>query len=572
MGRLPAPRYADQIRTVSIDKFGGYVHRDAAGDGVIYDERNMWGGAYPAAAPRPARTELILHADGWKGELPPFFDFTAWDGIFYLTAYDAEEDRCALYSYDPAADDCPSLLGMWPMTGSVEPRHWVKLGDRLVIFPDGVIYDRHFGTLREIAVSCSVGKAVFSDGTYAGIDAAANTVRAAASVVAELSAGDAVTVSGCVTHPENNTTLIIREKEVVGADAYLRFYENSFELGGASSYTEAGDVVIARELPSDAPISFACECGGRIWAAGGNYIFASAQNDPYNWNVFDSLPGDSFATACPGGGVITGCVSYLGYPIFFKESGIYKILGDTAEEFVISETQCMGMRAGCEFSAAIAGGALFYNSKSGIMRYTGGMPQAMYYDFGRDKYRYAVGGSDGIRYYVKLTDSESGVQNQVFMFDTELSMWFRFDELSYQTFSYDGTLWAMNNYSRIFVLGEPSGLPSRIVEEGAFDSEIVFTDFTGTYHGRKGVSKLHARVELAEGTVFRAYIRYDGTSDAVGGWEQIAEITADERVKRTYTVPLIPRRCDHFTLKLAARGQWKLYQLTYEAYRGSAYH
>lgn len=572
MARLPSVRYADSIRTVSFDKFGGYVHRDSAGDGIIYDEKNMWGGSYPAASSRPPKKLLELYPDGYTGAVPDFFDFHAWDGVFYLIAYDSTEGRCGLYRYAPPTAASPVLIGTWPMSSSVEPRCWAAMGDRLVIFPDAVVYDRNAGTLLEIAVSCSVGNAVFTDGTYAGISAKANTVKVSASLVGELRAGDAVTISGCVDHAANNTTLIIREKEVSGSYAYLRFYENSFDLGSSASYTESGDVVIARTLPADAPIGYICECGGRIWGGGGNYIFACRQNDPFNWNVFDGLEGDSFAISCPGAGEITGCISYLGYPVFFKETGIYKILGDTADEFTVSETQCMGIKKGCPFSAAVAGGALFYNSKSGIMRYTGSMPRAMYYDFGRDKYTYAVAGSDGIRYYVKLTDSESGVDGQVFMFDTELSMWFRNDTPSYQTFSYDGTLWAMDNYRNIYALGEAGELPARMSTEGAVSSEIVFTDFTGSYYGRKGISKLHARVELDAGTEFKVYIRYDSVSDAVGGWELVSTVSAEGAEKKTYTVPIIPRRCDHFTLRLSAVGGWKLYQLTYEAYRSSALH
>lgn len=572
MARLPRMRYADKIRTSTFDVFKGYVHREAAGDGVIFDEKNMWGGAYPAASSRPERMKLKLSSDSYTGELPYFFDFTAWDGVFYLLTYDSEADRCFLYAYDPSSDQSPRLLGGWPMTGSVDPRHWVKMGDRLVIFPDAVVYDRRGDTLETIAVSCGLGNCEFSDGTYAGVSAKANTIKTAAADVTYIRSGDTVRISGCITHTENNTVLTVREKDIDGEVCYLRFYENSFVLGTGTSYVEKGDVTLSRELPSDDVIRFACECDGRIWAAGRNYIFASAQNDPFNWNTFDSLPGDSYAIRCPGGGEITGACTYLGYPIFFKEDGIYKILGDTAEEFTVSSLQCPGLRAGCEFSLAIAGGALFYNSKSGIVRYTGGTPSAMYFDFGRDKYRYAVGGSDGIRYYVKLTDSEAGVGDQVFMYDTELSMWFRYDDPSYQTFSYDGNLWAMDNYSGIYVLGEASDLPERMEKEGEFDSYVIFTDFTGSYHGRKGVSRVHLRVELDSGTEFHAAIRYDAASDDVGGWEEAYSYSAEGSKKLTLSVPLIVRRCDHFTLKLSAHGQWKLYQLTLERYNGSAQH
>lgn len=158
------------------------------------------------------------------------------------------------------------------------------------------------------------------------------------------------------------------------------------------------------------------------------------------------------------------------------------------------------------------------------------------------------------------------------MFDTELSMWFRNDTPSYQSFSYDGTLWAMDNYRNIYALGEAGELPARMSTEGAVSSEIVFTDFTGSYYGRKGISKLHARVELDAGTEFKVYIRYDSVSDAVGGWELVSTVSRRGSGKENIHRSDNPAAVDHFTLKLSAVGGWKLYQLTYEAYRSSALH
>jgi hypothetical protein len=39
--------------------------------------------------------------------------------------------------------------------------------------------------------------------------------------------------------------------------------------------------------------------------------------------------------------------------------------------------------------------------------------------------------------------------------------------------------------------------------------------------------------------------------------------------KRSYYLPVVPRRCDHFRLKIEAEGDWRLYSLVRESYSGS---
>ena len=40
-------------------------------------------------------------------------------------------------------------------------------------------------------------------------------------------------------------------------------------------------------------------------------------------------------------------------------------------------------------------------------------------------------------------------------------------------------------------------------------------------------------------------------------------------VKRSFYLPVVPRRADHVRLKLEGEGMWRLYSLTREAYSGS---
>lgn len=573
MGILPYPVSRDGIRRVVQEKFGGYCHRPEAGDGVIFDMKNMWGGSFPAAASRPPRKKLRLFPEG-SAVTRQYFDFCAWDGVFYLLGYVQSEGAIVytLSKFDPASMTSPEVIPGWSFeseTLAVSLRTWVKLSDRLIIFPDGVVYDRASGTVDTVECSVTVTGAVFLDGSYAGVSATANTVKISG-VSLGFRAGDGVTISGCTVHPENNMSLVLREVSEKAGYTYLSFYDNTFTVGTDGSYTETGEVTVARTLPADSAVEGAFECGGRVWAWGGGYIYASKVDDVYNWNVFDGLTSDSWAVECPGGGKLSAGCAYLGYPTFFKEDGIYRVYGSDASEFRVVSTQCPGVREGGELSLAQAGGYLFYHSKNGIMRYSGGMPSPVYRDFGALRFLHSWGGSDGMRYYVRLSNSSGAAASVTYMYDTELGQWYCYDTLAYQRFSWDGNLWGMSNYGDIYLMGVSVGDTLGVLEadEAPQVSEIVFTDFTSGSVSRKGISKLLFRVVLEAGSSVTAYLRLNGT----GEWMKAGEASASSAAKRTVSLPVIPRRCDSFSVKLTAAGSWKLLALSYEAYEGSDRH
>ena len=55
--------------------------------------------------------------------------------------------------------------------------------------------------------------------------------------------------------------------------------------------------------------------------------------------------------------------------------------------------------------------------------------------------------------------------------------------------------------------------------------------------------------------------------DSVGEWTDVATLTTDK--KRSYYLPIIPRRSDHFRIKFSGVGEYKVYSLVRENYSGS---
>ena len=94
---------------------------------------------------------------------------------------------------------------------------------------------------------------------------------------------------------------------------------------------------------------------------------------------------------------------------------------------------------------------------------------------------------------------------------------------------------------------------------------MEFADFTMESPNRKAVSKLLLRLSLMGASV-TVKIQYDSS----GTWKSVATLTAAG--KRSYYLPVVPHRCDHFRLRIEATREWALHSLAIEYYVGSALH
>ena len=103
---------------------------------------------------------------------------------------------------------------------------------------------------------------------------------------------------------------------------------------------------------------------------------------------------------------------------------------------------------------------------------------------------------------------------------------------------------------------------------GAYEDDVPwwveFGDFTENDPNKKGVSKIQIRLELDEGAEVQALIQFD--SD--GEWQKVNGVLR-EGPKRSYYLPIIPRRGDHYRLRLEGLGGCRVYSLAREYYSGS---
>ncbi|MBQ4326961.1 MAG: hypothetical protein IJC32_00930 [Clostridia bacterium] len=598
MSILPRPIYSDNIKKKGFIKFYGLSHTNGAGEGAIYDMMNLAADDFPLISVRRRRRYSTV----LKGQI--ITDFYS-DGEHLYTLV-LENGQYALY-VDSSRKD---VFGEY----SADRVHSIAtIGTRTVIAPEMMIYDSADGSFYAAASKTPEIECVFRDGTYAGEDAKACTIEYQGDDTEfdfseYFKVGDGITIEGA-TDQANNKTLVLRE---ISATT-LGFYEYSFLIpeeeeettdgeGDGDNTTDSGDdttgtgktddgdtdtgdtegdttedtteekkppaeseiqtLTLSRAVPK---IDFICENENRLWGCRGSQIYSSKVGDPTNWNVFDGVASDSYAVQVGSKGDFTACCSYLGYPIFFKEDNIYKVYGSYPSQFQVLASASLGVKKGSHKSLAVAGEILFFLSRVGIMAYSGGIPQHVSSCFGNNVLTGGVAGSNGRKYFVSLKSSEG--DKYTYVYDTEYKLWHKEDSLEIVGSGYAGGLFFAIPDGTIYADGSNEAQIEWLLlkEEEAFDSFVEFADFTDENPNRKGVSKIQLRLDLEEGASVKAKIKLDGERE--GEWKDISTISTTN--KRSYYLPIIPKRADHYKIRLEGKGEWRLHSLTVERYSGS---
>lgn len=529
--KLPSMLYADNIKKGKQTKFNGLNHNLGAGDGELWDMRNLTSDYYPLLATRQKRRKLR--------DLESPYGIFSWDGLAWA-------DGTKFY-----------YRGVARGTVTATDKTFAALGAYIVILPDKKYYNTETGDFGSLESAWSGTRLTFTNGKLYDEDAEANCIQVSGvNWSSYFKAGDAVTISGCTKHTENNKTPIIRE---IDGDK-LYFYEYIFTLDGdgTTPYTETGSLSVARTVPD---LNFLCENENRLWGCDDTTIYSSKLGDIFNWNVYEGLETDSYAVDTGSAGPFTACISYLGYPIFFKEDHIYKVYGSIPSNFEVMGSATLGVAAGGHKSLAIAGEILFYLSTAGFMAYSGGIPQPIGQAFGLARQRGAVGGSDGLKYYVSFRDADD--VSRFCVYDAQRGLWHIEDETEIIGFCrFNGNTYFLETGGGIYLTGTILG--SEGDEEADFDWAAEFGDFTDDDPNKKGVSKLQIRLELDEGAECTVYLQFDTTGD----WIQAGQ-ALQAGVKRSYYLPIIPRRGDHYRMKIEGTGGCRIYSLAREYYDGS---
>ncbi len=520
---IEQPKYADGIRQAKQTRFLGLNHNKGAGDGELYSMKNLCSDYYPLLATRPKRR---LYRTLTKGN-----GLYAWDKLCWV-------DGTEFFYNGVKKGDVTDTQ-----------KRFAAINGYIIIAPDMKYYNVNtdeFGSLE----SETTQNVSFQDGTLYEEPAAQNTIKAAGVNWADyFREGDAITITGSTS---NDTSIIIRE--IAGDE--MHFYEYSFT-------NESGTNVNFKRSVPDLAIVFENE--NRLWGCQGGTIYVSKLGDPFNFNVFDGLDTDSFAVEAGSAGNFSGGIAFRGYPTFSKEQRIYRMYGSTPSNFEILGSATLGVAEGSGDSMAVAGESLLYLNRNGICMYKGGLPAPVNRAFGNERYKNAVAGSDGLKYYVSMEDMSGN--SHLFVYDTQKGLWHEEDDTKITHFAFsEGNLYFLNDKGEIWITGSIQD-PPESTEEKDFEWEAEFTDFTDESPNEKHMAKIIIRLELDEGAECSVWMQ----ADSSGEWRQTNPAEITEEKKRSYYLAILPVRADHYRLKLTGKGGCRVYSLTREISIGSAY-
>ena len=315
----------------------------------------------------------------------------------------------------------------------------------------------------------------------------------------------------------------------------------------------SGSVTVKRSMPD---LDYITEAENRLWGCKYglvdgktvNEIYCCALGDFKNWNQFLGVSTDSYVASVGTDGPWTGAVTHLGYPVFFKENCLHKVYISSTGAHQIVDTACRGVQKGSCNSLAVVNERLYYKAVTDVMVYDGSLPESVSAQMGTERYADAVAGSLGDKYYISMMDKQG--QWHLFVYDTLKGLWHREDHTKALCFARcNGELYFINDGTKALMCvtgaeGEAEGEISWMVESGLIGYTTV---------ERKYISRFNLRMKLPAGAVANVFVEYD--SD--GQWHSAGKIVG--RGTGSFMLPVRPRRCDHFRIRIEGVGDVRVY-------------
>lgn len=567
-----------------VDIFKGYNHNLRIGSGEFFDMKNMTSDHYPILAPRGKRG-VYATPDAPSGLI-------AKDTLCYVDGTNFVMDGYRIdMGLSTAEEDCPKqLISMGAYVIILPDKKYINTADITdfgnieakfttsedVSFTlckiDGAAYEAEYiqaeepsdpanmslwidtssmpHTLKQWSATSAIWVSVPT--TYIKISSTG--------IGAAFSQYDGVTISGVVSEQlqDLNGTMVVWDR----GDDYI------VVVGIIDNVTtqtvDEGAITVSRQMPN---MDFVVESENRLWgcrygvALNGeivNEVYCSKLGDFKNWNCFMGISTDSYAASVGTDGQFTGAITLPGYVLFFKENCIHKVYGNFPSNFQIQTTVCRGVQRGCERSLAIVNEIIYYKARHAVCAYDGSLPVEISQAMGEQRYSSAVAGAHGNKYYISMEDTDGNYH--LFVYDTAKKVWHREDDLRADSFcSCREELYCIDHDSKKIITMLGSGTKEAGKVAWMAQTGIIGTDMPDM----KYISRLIIRMSLEIGAKVRFLVQYD----SMGGWEQIGVMSSTSL--RSMSVPIKPRRCDHFRLRIEGTGEARIYSITKTVEQGS---
>lgn len=511
--RLPQFSTYPSKKTAAISTFAGLNQNLIVQDNEWADMHNISDRFYPAIASRPKR------------------------GALSDAAY--SNPKCLMYKNGLFVIDGTKAYykGVEKFTVTDADKQIVGMGAYICVFPDGIMYNTFKDTTEYMAAVYTQSGTI----TFAPLSKDSVFTKITASGIgSKFSKGDNVTITGC-TNSAYNATKIISE---AGTDYII-------VTGSLSAqFTQSSGLKFERKIPS---LDFVTEKDNRIWGCSSenHEIYCCKLGDPKNWYNYETEADNAWASTVGSDGSFTACTKYSNTVLFFKENSMHILRGDKPSNFSLSEKELPGVRSGCDRSLQTIDDVLYYVSRDGVYRYDGAVPQKI-----SDNILQDISDAVSSKYESKLYIScKLGGSQKIIVYDPVYRIWDVENEEQFKYAAYsDGELHFIdkNNY-----LTEIAGSRDETIEwylESGDKQESL---------DQKHISKLKLNIWLALKSELTVLIKFDDEPM----WHKKGYIRSTHN--KTYTIPIVPKRCSKYRIRLEGSGEMKLLGLSRDIEAGS---
>ena len=592
--------------------FGGYNHQISCDEGQFFDMKNMTSKYFPVLSPRQNRgivknfvnpQAVLDKEDIWWIDNKELYQ--NGDRIFLDDVTLTDETPKTLAKMGAYIIIMPDKVWVntsrdtpWPEHGYMERTNEIKDGSPMVTFEladaNGMVINHHDAEWYKthepkdgdyLMTTTSAGKPslkIYSANTSIWMTVATTYLQINSEGIGiGFEKGDGIKISSSTNTGFENIFVnyeFVENWATEGNTQYSKWVyttntyivdrtDDSITIPGIYTAVSTAyphiDLRIERKVPD---MAFITECNNRLWGCSkdGHEIYCSKLGDVKNWNCFRGSSTDSWAATIGSDGKFTGAITYLGYPMFFKEDGLIKISVSATGGHQTKETKCRGVQSGSERSLTIMNETLYYKSSTEVCGYNGSLPYSISDEFGDVKYYDAVGGSIGDKYYISMRDSKG--EYNMFVYDSKNGIWCKEDNTNALAFCrHKDDLYYID--SKDNTMKSVGGTLLYNVPEKATEDKFDWFVESGTIGysspDNKYVGRINLRITLEFGTNVDFFLQYD----SCGKWEHKFNMSGTGT--RTYSIPIIPKRCDHFKYKITGIGGCKIHSVTKTIEEGS---
>lgn len=350
----------------------------------------------------------------------------------------------------------------------------------------------------------------------------------------------------------------LHEIAMVGA-GYIVLRDVFYTRRVTVSAEAAASVSVGRRMPE---LDFVVEAQNRLWGcrcgvADGrpvNELYASALGDWLSWERFSGLSTASWTASVGSEGPFTGAAVLDGCPVFFKADCVHRVYPSATGAHRVAELRLPGVAPGCAGSLVPFEGGLAYVSHAGVVRWAGGGVTVLSEALGKLRPVAAAAGAWGRRLFVSLTEPEGA---RLWVYDAAHETWFSESGLPRCYAAVGAHLYAAMGAALWDLMGrdgEPEGPVRWSCTSGLVGYAVT---------EQKYLSRFVLRLKLPAGSRMDVWLEYD--SDGV--WRHAGSLRGQGA--GSFLLPVRPRRCDHFRIRLTGEGDARIYSIVKHLVRGS---